>query len=151
MSEELSSDGKLLGAVEEKLRVSRELLEVTESIQGAAEGEKIARVHSLLAERQALMQRVEKIDAGIREIDEGIFSRDGRRSWRSHDRIESLWKAIEGVFRTAADLDRAAISRIASQQKEIKDELLRIRSSSKSVYAYRNGFGTGPRFMDVRR
>lgn len=133
-----------------KVELMEEFLKKTKALDGAVERWNSDQVQMLLAQRQDLLERIDRVDAEmLLPEDAPLLSTAPIPSRRSEGEKDMLWKAFRKALLQAAELDQRITEKMAAQQKVVREELRTLRKASRSFGAYQDHGVEGRRFVDV--
>ena len=133
-----------------KVELAEELLKKTKALDEAVEQGNSVEVQTLLAERQDLMERINRVDAEMLLPGKAPFlSKPPIPSRRTEGEEDGLWKAFRNALLQAAELDRVITEKVIAEQKRVQEELRTLRKAARSFGAYRDRGTEGRRFVDV--
>ena len=140
----------LCGLLEEKLGKLREFFSVTESLYQQLMENNTGGWSQSLARRQNLIPSLDEIDRriGKRQKENPLHLEPIPETLK--ERLEFLFKTIEGLLQKSADLNHQCLARVQFLREETKKELLAMRQGKKAAHSYTQRAGSRPRFMDVR-
>jgi hypothetical protein len=136
---------ELVACLEEKLTVVRDFLSITESLRDQVQTGDLSTVMGLLARRQELIDRIDRIEEKVKKI--------GPESpcWEPGDRVDSISKTVREMLEKAVVHDKACMDKIISWQDEVRGELSGMKNGLKAVQGYTGRPTQPPKFLDTRR
>jgi hypothetical protein len=145
------SYAKLRHCLEEKRILLSKYLGLAESLRTRLDSRDAWGLASVLAEREVLIQKINRLNEEIRGIGAETFLEEKRGTPELEEGARSVSSGIEALLQQTKIIDQQCEDRLAAWRDEVKGELQRIRKDSKAVRQYRRGHFFQPKFLDVRK
>ena len=140
---------EICSLLEKKLSLFQSYLSVTKRIEEAFVDEEKGNPGGFIAERQGLIERIEKIDSSMERVINGDEPQIGFGSER--DLIETRLQDIKTLMETVKPMDEALIAMVKGEEQQAKRSLLKIRRSRQAVGGYQKMGKSSPKFFDTLR
>ena len=135
--------------LEKKLSLFQQYLSATKRIKEAfVDGEK-GNPGDVIAERQGLIDRIEKIDSSMGKAIKGGEPQTGLGTYR--ETIETRLQDIKTLMETVKPMDEELIAIAQREEEQAKRSLLRMRSTRQGVNGYQRIGKSTPKFFDELR
>jgi hypothetical protein len=135
----------LIACLEKKLAFVKEFSSITETLRTKVEKGDIFAVTTLLAQRQAVIDQIGRIEEQIQRAG----SKNPLKGFR--DRTGSVSTTIREILEKTIILDKECAARMISWQAEIRAELIGMRKGLKAVHSYTGRLTGPPKFLDRTR
>ena len=135
--------------LEKKLSLFEAYLSVTEKIKDAFGGEGKGNPGVFIAERQGLIDRIEKIDYAMDRVVNSGESQSGFGGFR--ETIETRLQEIKALMERVKPMDEALIAMVREAEEESKGVLLKMRKSRQAVNGYHRMEKSTSKFFDELR
>jgi hypothetical protein len=144
-----SKERDICSFLEKKLLLFQRYLSVTNRIKEAFMEEGKGNPGAFIAERQGLIDGIQKIDSAMERAMEG----DGPQSasYGKREKIESHLQAIRTLMERVKPIDEALITMVGREEEEAKRSLLKMRNARRAVSGYQGTGKSIPRFFDKLR
>ena len=142
-----SNERDICSFLEKKLSLFQQYLSVTNRIKEAfIEGGK-GNPGIFIAERQGLINGIEKINAAMKRVSE---KENGRQSVseKNREKIEAHLQDIRKLMETVKPIDQELITMVGRAEEEAKRSLLKMRNARQAVSGYQRMGTSIPRFFD---
>jgi hypothetical protein len=135
--------------LDKKLSLFKSYVSVTKRIKEAFVEEGRGNPGGYIAERQGLIDRIEKIDNSM----EKVIKRGGLQPEFGKDKetIETRLQDIKTLMETVKPMDEELIAMVRVEEEEAKRSLLKMRSSRQAVSGYQRMGKSFPKFFDTLR
>ena len=102
-----------------------------------------------IAERQGLIDGIEKIDSAMKRL----IEEDGRQSVseKNREKIETYLQDIKKLMETVKPIDEELITMVGREEEEARMSLLKMRNARLAVNGYQRMGESIPRFFDKLR
>jgi hypothetical protein len=135
----------------EKIQRLEEFKEATLKTEEAAASRDVPQIVLHLKERQALINRIERIDRELHRFTQGDGFSIERLSLQSKNLarrcLEQLKKALDSIV--AMDKECLALAR--AHHEAMKSKILKVQHGLRAARGYRLAVEHHPRFLDVKR
>ena len=135
----------LITCLEKKLAAVKDFSSITETLRDRVENGDLSKVMPLLAQRQELIEHIDRIEEQIQKI------RPKKTLKELRNRTEPVSRTIWEILKKTVALDKACAARVISWQDEIKGELIKMRKGLKAVHSYTGRLSGPPKFLDMSR
>jgi hypothetical protein len=135
----------LFECLNHKLESLEKFLATTEMIRDCVESHDLHMLEDLLRQRQAVVDRVDRIDEQIRRI------RAERLSEPQTEEITSLFRSIEEVLERSRILDQRCTEMLALWREDVRAHMARMREGLRVVHGYARRPIRPPKFLNVTR
>jgi hypothetical protein len=140
---------EICSLLEKKLSLFQNYLSVTKRIKEAFMDEGKGYPGGIIAERQGLIDRIEKIDSSMEKVIKGGEIQTG--FGRERETIETRLQDIKTLMETVKPLDEALIAMVRGEGEQAKRSLLKMRRSRQAVSGYQRIGKSSPKFFDTLR
>ena len=135
--------------LDKKLSLFEEYLSVTKKIKDAFVDEGNGNPGVFLAERQGLIDRIEKIDYAMDKVINSGESQTGFGGFR--ETIETRLQDIKALMERVKPMDEALIAMVQEAEEASRGVLLKMRRSRQAVNGYHRMEKSTPKFLDELR
>lgn len=136
--------------MQEKIKVLREFLCVTDSLYQSLAAKHMGELSRVLEQRQILVHSMDEIDLkmienGFRTFPEGKYIYQENKEWML------LIKDMRDLLHHVADRDQKCMQKAEFLRDEIQKELVAMRQGWKAARRYTQRSGLQPRFTDSKQ
>ena len=144
-----SKEKDICSFLEKKLSLFQQYLSVTNRIKDAFVAEGKGNPGVFIAERQGLIDGIEKIDSAMKRV----IEEDGRQSVseKNREKIETYLQDIKKLMETVKPIDEELITMVGREEEEARMSLLKMRNARLAVNGYQRMGESIPRFFDKLR
>ena len=144
-----SKEKDICSYLEKKLSLFQQYLTVTNRIKDAFVAEGKGNPGVFIAERQGLIDGIEKIDSAMKRV----IEEDGRQSVseKNREKIETYLQDIKKLMETVKPIDEELITMVGREEEEARMSLLKMRNARLAVNGYQRMGESIPRFFDKLR
>ena len=135
--------------LDKKLSLFEEYLSVTRKLKDAFVDEGNGNPGVFIAERQGLIDRIEKIDFAMDKVTKSGESQTGFGAIR--ETIETRLKDIKALMERVKPIDEELIAMVREAEEQAKRSLLKMRRSRQAVNGYQRMGKSTPKFFDELR
>ena len=144
-----SREKEICSFLEKKLSLFQQYLSVTKKIKQAFVDDGKGNPGVFIAERQGLIDRIEKIDYALDKV---IKSEESQTvSGAFSETIETRLQDIKALMERVRPIDEELIAMVGEAEEHAKRSLLEMRRSRQAVNGYQRMGKTTPRFFDELR
>ncbi len=140
---------EICSLLERKLSLFQSYLSVTKRIEEAFVDEEKGNPGGFIAERQGLIERIEKIDSSMEKVIKGGEIQTG--FGRDRETIETRLQDIKILMDRVKPIDEALIAMVRGEGEQAKRSLLKMRSTRQAVSGYQRMGKSSPKFFDTLR
>jgi hypothetical protein len=140
---------EICSLLEKKVSLFQSYLSVTKRIKEAFVDEGKGNPEAFIAERQGLIDRIEKIDTSMEGVIKGGEIQTG--FGRDRETIEARQQDIKTLIETVKPMDEALIAMVRGEEEQAKRSLLKMRRSRQAVSGYQRMGESPPKFFDTLR
>ena len=137
--------------LEKKIILFTRYLSVTQRIKQALGNNEDGKLRNLLAGRQDLIHKIEKIDLAIKGAIPTTHAGFHLISNKFKGLIDNYLKQLRGIMEMVEPLDRELILAVQQEYENTKTDLLRRQKSRQAVKGYGNFRTNSAKFLDTRR
>ena len=134
---------------EKKLSLFQQYVSVTKKIKDAFMDEGKGNPGVFIAERQGLINGIQKIDSVIEKLMDENRPQSGGEGYR--EAIETRRQDIKALMETAKPIDDELIAFVGQEKEEAKRALLKLRNARQAASGYQRMGKSIPRFFDKLR
>ena len=144
-----SREKDIRSLLEKKLFLFQQYLSATNRIKEAFVAEGKGNPGVFIAERQGLIDGIEKIDSAMKRV----IEEDGHQSVseKNREKIETYLQDIKKLMETVKPIDEALITMVGREEEEARMSLLKMRNARRAVNGYQRMGKSIPRFFDKLR
>jgi len=135
--------------LDKKLSLFQSYLSVTKRIKEAFVDEGKGNPGGFIAERQGLIDRIEKIDTSMEKVIKGGESQTGFGTHR--ETIETRLQDIKALMGMVKPMDEELIAMVQGEEEQAKRSLLKMRGTRQAVSGYQRIGKSPPKFFDTLR
>jgi hypothetical protein len=136
----------LCGLIREKILLFKNFLSLSKSLKEMLEEENMARIRILLRQRQDYINRIDRLDARIRNRKNLDMKAPGQHMEK---RLLSLVKELEEITGKTMRVDKDCADLAFSRIEGIRAGLIRIRAGRQGFKGYTGKPLQRPRFLDL--
>ena len=140
---------EICSLLEKKLSLFQSYLSVTKRIKEAFVEEDQGNPGVFIAERQGLIDRIEKIDSSMDKVIKEDEPQTGFGTYK--ETIETRLQDIKTLMETVKPMDEALIAMVRGEEEQAKRSLLKMRSTRQAVSGYQRMGKSPPKFFDTLR
>jgi len=149
-TKDMNAEVAVCPLMESKLAILNRYLSITEQMKLAFDGDGENRLAQLASERQDCIQKVDRIDAALGEINVGSRKRNGPVPDGMKPSVDGCLSKICGVIEAISSLDREVMAQAKSTAYNLKSDLLKIRHTRTATGIYTRKPDVPPRFFATR-
>jgi hypothetical protein len=135
--------------LDKKLSLFQNYVSITRKIKEAFVEEGKGNPGGFIAERQGLIDRIEKIDASVDKVIKKGEPQIG--FGKDRERIETCLQDIKILMETVKPMDEALVAFVKEEEEQAKSFLLKMRRSRQAVGGYQRMGKSFPKFFDTLR
>ena len=140
---------EIYSLLEKKLSLFQSYLSVTKRIGEAFVEDGNGNPGAFIAERQGLIDQIEKIDSSMKKVIRGGES--PMSAGIKLEKIETRLQDIRNLMEEVQPIDEALIAMVQREEEEAKGALLKMRQSRQAVNGYQRIGKYPPKFFDKLR
>jgi hypothetical protein len=140
---------EICSLLEKKLSLFQSYLSVTKRMKRAFVDEEKGTHEVFLAERQGLIDKIEKIDSSMEKVIKGGEPQAGFGS--DKETIETRLQEIKTLMETVKPMDEEMIAMVRGEEEQAKRSLLKMRGTRQAISGYQRMGKSPPKFFDTLR
>ncbi len=140
---------EIYSLLDKKLSLFQGYLSVTKRIKEIFVDEGKGNPGGFIAERQRLIDRIEKIDSSMEKVIKGGEIQAGFGS--DKETIEIRLQEIKTLMETVKPMDEALIAMVRGEEEQAKRSLLEMRGTRQAISGYQRMEKSPPKFFDTLR
>ena len=137
--------------LEKKLAFFNQYLSITERMKERLLDKKEGDPRASISQRQACINKIQKIDASLEKIMGGSPDRLHNISEKCKGVIDGYLRSLKTIMETVELIDRELIVMVRAEGENMKTELLKLQDARQAAKGYRDKIKSAPRFLDTIR
>ena len=133
--------------LKQKILIFRNFCALGESLGELIEKEDMTGINVLLRQRQAHMDRIDRVDARIRTLGNGGTNDP---SPNTKKKVSSLLKELEEMITKAIRMDESCAELAVCRIEDLRTGFIHLNAGKQGLKGYRGKTQSEPRFLDVK-
>jgi len=142
---------EICSLLEKKTVFFDQYLSITERMKESFANKKERDPRASISQRQACINKIQKIDASLEKIMGNSSDRVHNISEKCKGMIDGYLRSLKNIMETVELIDRELIVVVGAEGENIKTELLKLQDVRQAAKGYRDKIKSTPRFLDTIR
>jgi len=148
---DMDLEKEICSLLEKKSVFFDQYLSITERMKESFVDKKERDLRASISQRQACVNKIQKIDASMEKIMGNSSDRVHNISEKCKGMIDGYLRSLKNIMETVELIDRELIVMVGAEGENIKGELLKLQDVRQAAKGYRDKIKSTPRFLDTIR
>jgi len=148
---DMDLEKEICSLLEKKRVFFDQYLSITERMKERLVDEKEGDPRASISQRQACINKIQKIDASLEKIMGNSSDKLHNVSEKCKGMIDGYLRSLKTIMETVDLIDRELIVMVGAEGENIKGELLKLQDVRQAARGYHDKIKSAPRFLDTIR